>query len=245
MQQIEIIQNNVDRLLADRGLGMEGREPLVSQMLHHLYVAMDIYRYMTQEEKNKAGYWFRMFKNSYTLKNFLKERKRKRDKEKSPLHPSYKELEKEFKEKGQKKRERIGGGALDLDDDQMDFWDECKEYIDKPYSEQMVKNFFYYWAEKSKKNGKMLWQTKNSWNLRMRHAAWSKRSYNVIDEAAAIRLEKTKAKQGKEEQTSGQQQAIAAEREQANQEREAEIERSKAGAVSYEEWQRLRGKNRW
>ena len=73
MQQIEIIQNNVDRLLADKGLGMEGREPLVSQMLHHLYVAMDIYRYMTQEEKNKAGYWFRMFKNSYTLKNFLKE----------------------------------------------------------------------------------------------------------------------------------------------------------------------------
>ena len=60
------------------------------------------YRYMTQEEKNKARYWFRMFKNSYTMKNFLKERKRKRDKEKSPLHPSYKEIETEIKEKDQK-----------------------------------------------------------------------------------------------------------------------------------------------
>ena len=83
-----------------------------------------------------------MFKNSYTMKNFLKERKRKRDKEKSPLHPSYKEIETEIKEKDQKpplSKEKKESGFEGLDDDQMGFWDECKEYIDKPYSEQTLK----------------------------------------------------------------------------------------------------------
>ena len=95
----EEIKCNVDHVLSDRGLTVDYKEQAVRQLLYHLYIAIDIYRYMTFSEKNKAGFWYRTFKSSYRLTGFLKERKRKRDKEKSPLHPSYKERETEVKEK--------------------------------------------------------------------------------------------------------------------------------------------------
>ena len=88
---IDEMKRSIGHLLDDRGLTTDYKEPSVRLLLYHLYVAMDIYRYMTSSEKNKAGFWYRTFKNSYRLTGFLKERKRKRDKEKSPLHPSYKE----------------------------------------------------------------------------------------------------------------------------------------------------------
>ena len=99
MMNFEEIKCNVDHVLSDRGLTVDYKEQAVRQLLYHLYIAIDIYRYMTFSEKNKAGFWYRTFKSSYRL---LKERKRKRDKEKSPLHPSYKERETEVKEKAQK-----------------------------------------------------------------------------------------------------------------------------------------------
>ena len=87
MMNIDEIKCNISHLLEDRGLTREYKEQAVRLLLYHLYVAMDIYRYMTLSEKNKAGFWYRTFKNSYRLTGFLKERKRKRDKEKSPLTP--------------------------------------------------------------------------------------------------------------------------------------------------------------
>ena len=91
MTNIDETMNKIDSLLTDRGLTSEYKEQAVRHLLYHLYIALDIYRYMTCSEKNKAGYWYRMFRSSFSLTGFLKERKRKRDKEKSPLHPSYKE----------------------------------------------------------------------------------------------------------------------------------------------------------
>ena len=60
--------------------------------------------------------------DGYRLTGFLKERKRKRDKEKSPLHPSYKERETEVKEKAQKNI-YIAGREV--------FHQECLGYVDK------------------------------------------------------------------------------------------------------------------
>ena len=87
MTEIHEIEKKVDSLLTDRGMTEDRKEPAVRQLLHHIFVALDIYRYMTVAEKNKAGYWFRLFKGSYTLTGFLKERKRKRERKFSPLHP--------------------------------------------------------------------------------------------------------------------------------------------------------------
>ena len=49
-------------------------------------------------------------------------------------------------------------------------------------------------------------------------------------------------KQQKEQSDAKAQQEIAAQREEANARREAEIEQSKAGAVSYEEWLAMKEK---
>ena len=91
MMDNNLIERNVDQVLADKGLVKDYKDQTVRLLLYHLYTAIDIYRYMSTADKNKAGYWYRIFKGTYTLRNFLKERKRKREKEKSPLHPSYKE----------------------------------------------------------------------------------------------------------------------------------------------------------
>jgi Zn-dependent peptidase ImmA (M78 family) len=90
MIDIDFIKNNADQVLANKGLVKGCEDETVRQFLHHLYVAIYMYRYMNDAERNKAGYWYRIFKGTYTLRNFLKERKRKREKEKSPLHPSNK-----------------------------------------------------------------------------------------------------------------------------------------------------------
>ncbi len=93
---------------------------------NNLYFIIDIYRYMTIAEKNKSGYWFRLFRGSYTLRNFLKERKRKRDKEKSPLHPSYKK-ESGVKEKAQNnKKTNKSRGLVDFDGRKDAFRQECQ-----------------------------------------------------------------------------------------------------------------------
>ena len=86
----------------------------------------------------------------------------------------------------------------------------------------------------------MLWETKKSWNTKFRLAAWSKRSFEVNDQAANIRLQK--AKNGGKLQTTNtaEQQAIAAKREQDNAKLEQEIEERKAGAVSHEEYLRMK-----
>ena len=234
---IDEMKRSIGHLLDDRGLTTDYKEPSVRLLLYHLYVAMDIYRYMTSSEKNKAGFWYRTFKNSYRLTGFLKERKRKRDKEKSPLHPSYKERETEVKEKEEKTSQCVGQEFRDLTERQMAFWLELEQYVGK-YDRQTVLRFFYYWAEEDKRTGMMKYETLPSWNTRYRLAIWSKRSYEVDDQAAELRLAKAKGKQ--QAANTAVQQAIAAKREEDNEKLEREIAERKQGAVSYEEWLKIK-----
>jgi hypothetical protein len=114
----------------------------------------------------------------------------------------------------------------------MAFWLELEQYIGK-YDRQTVLRFFYYWAEEDKRSGLMKWETEKSWNTKYRLAIWSKRSFEVNDQAAALRLAKAKGK------TTPKQPTIdAAEREEANARLEREIAERKAGAVPYEEYLR-------
>ena len=227
---IDEIKCNISHLLEDRGLTREYKEPSVRLLLYHLYVAMDIYRYMTLSEKNKAGFWYRTFKNSYRLTGFLKERKRKRDKEKSPLHPSYKERETEVKEK-EEKIFFIAG--------REDFHQECLRYVGI-YDEQRLADFYNYWSE-ADSDGKMRFQKESYWNTERRLKRWMNNSYSADNTAAAIRLKRTRKKQTQEESAVNQrEQAIAAKREEDNARLEQEIEARKAGAVSYEEWLKMK-----
>ena len=227
MMNIAETKNKVDSVLADRGLVREYKEQAVRLLLYHLYIAIDIYRYMTFSEKNKAGFWYRTFKSSYRLTGFLKERKRKRDKEKSPLHPSYKERETEVKEKAQKYI-YIAGREV--------FHQECLGYVDK-YDEQRLADFYNYWSEVNEQTGKMRFEEQRYWNTERRLKRWMNTSYSADNSAAALRLKRTQKKQAP---SSNAEQQAAAKRAEDNARLEQEIEERKAGAVSYEEYLKMK-----
>ena len=231
---IEETKNTVNNQLVENGLKEDYKEPAVRHMLFHLCVAIDIYRHMTTAERFKAGYWYRNnFQNSYSLTGFFKERKKKREKKKSPLHPSYKE-DSGVVEKREETPSPIAGAKSNIESRQHAFWEACLKF-EPEYDRQLLLKFFCYWAEEVKGTGLMLWETKRSWNMKLRLKAWSKKSFEFDAKAAALRLERAKAKATPKQPTFD-----AAEREEANARLEREIAERKAGAVSYEEY--LKGK---
>ena len=230
MTNIEETMNNVDRILSDRGLSGEYKEQSVRLLLYHLYIALDIYRYMTFAEKNKAGYWYRIFRSSFSLTGFLKERKRKRDKEKSPLHPSYKEIETMFKEKGEKKRDSVADALSTLAERKEAFRQEIQAKYRDSYPLSVLCDFFYYWSEEDKETGKMLFEKQRTWNTEHRFKRWLTTSYNLDNAAAAIRLRRLKKKEP----------VRAAVREDNNARLEQEIAERKRNAVSYEEYLKMK-----
>ena len=165
-----------------------------------------------------------MFRSSFSLTGFLKERKRKRDKEKSPLHPSYKERETELKEKAQKNIYIAG---------REDFHQECLGYVGM-YDEQRLADFYNYWSEVNEKTGKMRFKEQRYWNTERRLKRWMNTSYSADNTAAAIRLKRTRKKKEPEQ---------VAEREDENTRLEQEIAERKRNAVSYEEWLKIKKLN--
>ena len=230
MTNIDETTNKIDSLLTDRGLTSEYKEQAVRQLLYHLYIALDIYRYMTCSEKNKAGYWYRMFRSSFSLTGFLKERKRKRDKEKSPLHPSYKERETMLKEKGEKKRDSVADALSTLEERKEAFRQEIQAKYRESYPLSVLCDFFYYWSEEDKETGKMLFEKQRTWNTEHRFRRWLTTSYNIDNAAAAIRLKRLKKKEPEREP----------EREQKQRQLEQEIAERKRNAVSYEEYLKMK-----
>ena len=227
MMQVEIIEQFVDRKLVDVGIKSDFEEQAVRLLLFHLCIAIDIYRHMTQAEKNKSGYWYREeLKNSFSLTGFLKERKRKRDKKKSPLHPSYKE-ESGVKDKAQKIIYIAGREA---------FHQECLGYVDK-YDEQRLADFYNYWSEVNEQTGKMRFEEQRYWNTERRLKRWMNTSYSADNSAAALRLKRTQKKQAP---SSTVEQQAAAKRAEDNEKLEREIAERKASAVSYEEYLKIK-----
>jgi hypothetical protein len=125
---------------------------------------------------------------------------------------------------------------------QEEFWNELLTF-EGTYDLRMLRSFYYYWAEKVTGRRKMRLELETSWDTQFRLAAWSKRSFNKNDEAAAIRLERAKnGGKAKRVADDAEQQAIAAKRAEDNAKLEREIAENKAGAVSYEEYIRRKNK---
>ena len=224
--QFEINEQTVDRQLVDAGMKSDHEEQAIRQMFFHLFCAIRYYRDMTYAEKNKAGFLYRTkFKNTYSLTGFFKERKRKRDKKGSPLHPSYKE-ESGVKDKAQKIIYIAGREA---------FHQECLSYVDK-YDEQRLADFYNYWSEVNEQTGKMRFKEQRYWNTERRLKRWMNTSYSVENTASALRLKRLTKKEP-------EQKAVAAKRDEDNARLEQEIEARKAGAVSYEEYLKMKEKN--
>ena len=118
---------------------------------------------------------------------------------------------------------------------QKAFWEACLNY-EPEYGRQLLLKFFCYWAEEVNGTGLMLWETKTSWSMRLRLKAWSKKSYQLDDQTAALRLERTEAKNTQKEPSP----LCTAEREDANERLFRQIEENKKAAVSREEWLRMK-----
>ena len=233
--QIELIEGMIANKLELSGMRNEGGEGQCRSLLYHLFTAVEIFRLMVPQEKETVAEWYQLFAKDFRVNLFLKELKSKKNKEKTAPAPHRKEKNK--KEKVQKTTHTTKGAASLFEIRQKAFWDACLKF-EPEYDRQLLLKFFCYWAEQVNGTELMLWETKKSWNMRLRLKAWSKKSYQLDDKAAALRLERAKGKA-----TAKQVTADAAEREDANARLEQEIEARKQGAVSYEEWLRIKKLN--
>jgi hypothetical protein len=224
------------------------QEQAVRLMLFHLCIAIDIYRHMTQAEKNKAGYWYReKLKNSFSITGFLKERrkerKRKRDKKISPLHPSYKE-ESGVEEKARYSHTHAKGDILSLEDEMKKrsdkFFHECMSFKGK-YDEQLLMDFYAYWKMPNRKTWRMRFEDEEYWDTEAQIYKFVNNPIAKAKTAADIKLKRTKGKKSAPMAVNTQElQAVAAERAEANARLEREIAERKAGAVPYEEYLKMK-----
>ena len=230
---VKQIDNYVDSLLEYNGLRRDTKQQRVRLLLHRLYTAVTMFGQMSDEEKLiVAAMEKKLGKNFSPIKICLKERKRRKDKEKIPPHPFRKE--KESKEKADK--------ILYIAERREAFHQVCLGYVGK-YDVKRLADFYRYWSEENPRTGKMRFEGKRYWNLDSRLERWMNTSYCSDNTAAEIRLDRTRKRQAKEsadneqqQAIAKQQQAIAAEREAENQQRELALEQSRQNSISLEEY---------
>ena len=240
MQECEkFLEAGIVRQLENNGL--KGGEKVlqdIKQLLTYGYMAVSIYREMSPEDRILASQWHKKFRRSYSLNKFLRERQRSSRKKSFPPAPPY--LDKEVQDKDENSSLSPARVRKTLQVRQEMFWNELLQYEGK-YDRQMLLAFYYYWAEKVTGRRKMKMEVMTSWDTEYRLAAWSKRSFNKNDEAAAIRLERAKKGGGKQpDANNAELKAIAAKRAEDNEKLEREIKERKAGAVSYEEYLKMK-----
>ncbi len=230
---VKQIDNYVDSLLEYNGLRRDTKQQRARLLLQHLYTAATMFSQMNDEEKLIiAAMEKKLGKNFSPIKICLKERKRRKDKEKIPPHPFRKE--KESKEKADK--------ILYIAERREAFHQLCLGYVGK-YDVKRLADFYRYWSEENPRTGKMRFEGKRYWNLDSRLERWMNTSYCSDNTAAEIRLDRTRKRQAKEsadneqqQAIAKQQQAIAAEREAENQQRELALEQSRQNSISLEEY---------
>ena len=230
---VKQIENYVDSLLEFNGLRRDTKEQHARLLLQHLYMAATMFGQMSDEEKLIiAAMEKKLGKIFSSMKICLKERKRRKDKEKIPPHPFRKE--KESKEKADK--------IIYIAERREAFHQKCLGYVGK-YDVKRLADFYRYWSEENPRTGKMKFEGKRYWNLDSRLERWMNTSYCSDNTAAEIRLDRTRKRQAKEsadneqqQAIAKQQQAIAAEREAENQQRELALEQSRQNSISLEEY---------
>ena len=235
--QIENLDIDIVRQLENNGLKKGDKEQQIKLLLTLTYMAVKMYWAMSPEDRVLVSEWHKKFARFYSLKNFLKERQRSSRKKSFPPAPPY--LDKEEQDKDEIPSLSPAREKRTLKVRQEMFWNELLQYEGK-YDRQMLLAFYYYWAEKVTGRRKMKMEVETSWETKHRLATWAQRSFNKNDEVAALRLERAKEKMTKQAATTAEQQAIAAKREEENARLEREIAERKAGAVSYEEYLKIK-----
>ena len=227
----DVIERYVDQLLEVNGIP-KGTEEQLRLLLSHLYTAVSMFQLLDADSKERVSGLMKILNYNFGAKLVLKERKRNKEKEKTPLHPSIKE--KETKEKDEKKTDCAKRNfSVSLDERKMAFLLDCQQFIEQ-YGKQVVDDFFNYWSEEDGPYGKMLFETKRTWNTAKRLYAWANNEFTCHTKAARFRLAKTK--QGRTPQPTAADQAAAKERQALETKWEIEREEMKKNAISYEEY---------
>lgn len=249
MLDLEKLKTFIESLLEFRGVvkGNENEQQLWHH-LYHLYLSAAIYTQMSESEKRTAVMLQKRLSSHFARINVkINQKKRKRKDEKEKISPTPLLIkEKEEKEKEQETTDRytredssFSKISDDLTNRRNVFRHQCLELRDK-YSDLELKAFYEYWTEEDSKSGKMRYEFEKTFNIGRRMKRWTNNRYSSSDAEANIRLVKTKQKQLSESSLSQQQQAITAEREDANERLEREIAERKQGAVSYEEYLKMK-----
>ena len=240
MMQVKKIEDYVDGVLEMRGLAREGKEQQVRLLLQRLYTAIQMYRLMRMDEKELVCDYNNRFTDVFSLKKFLKKGKKRKEKEKSPLHPSCKEREKKEKVQEITYIEGLGFDSV-VNGKQNEFWRTLLPFMEK-YGQSMLERFQAYWAAPVNGTTTLLWETKKSWSVSYRLKSWSKSHQELEAQVSEIRLERTRKKSAPQAGNDEGQKLLAAQREEANARLEQEIRARKQGAVSYEEYIRRKNK---
>ena len=231
--EIKKIEGYVRCLLESWALHEDGEERVVWETLHDLLMAVSRYELMSAAEKDMTTKLCKKLQYHFETKFSLKERKRKAKKENFPPNPLLKE--KQTKEK----EENAYIYVCDANDAKEAFRKECLSYVGK-YDTQLVTNFYNWYSTESPTTGRMRFQDELYWDTKKRLEVWVNNPISTNSVAASENLKKVRGKMRKEGDEERRSKALAAQREEANARREAEIEQSKAGAVSYEEWEAMK-----
>ena len=239
MTDYEKIESYIDDLLTVMGVDKDGEEQSLWLFLHHTCCAAAIYEVLDDGVKPVYNEALKRLNYFFSSKISLKQRKRRKEKENFPPHPLLKEKVKQ--EKGEKiiyTHTAVGETGIvfsDLDQRREAFKMECWARRDR-YDRELLANFFNYWSDVNPKTHMMRFEEEEYWDIDCRLPRWKNNSHTVADATAAIRLNKTKAKQTQEQQAEEQTKIVAAEREQENAEREAKTVQSKQEQMLTEDY---------
>ena len=234
-----------------QGLDVEDKERDLHSALYHGLIAVGIYAVLPPWFQQKFDEICNLISPTFRHKMKLKKVRRKSPKRKIPPTPPIKEntLLVERKETSLSAAGAKSSDGKEEIDEYKAFKAKVYEFNTK-YSQEMLDGFILYWCDVNQKNGKMRWQEARYFHIGRRLAKWSKTSYHLQDEAASIKLDRTKKVKKsepvnlqdrenvnitKQQEIASKQQEIAREREAANRKREEEQAEAKRGAVTMEE----------
>ena len=222
------------------GLFQERSQEPVKSLLRYLYAAVDIWMLLSPDDRRSVRNFNEFFEKERVVKLFLKELKSKKNKEKTAPAPHRKE--KTIKENSQKTHTQEERVAMDdLAMRKKTFHEECHQF-DARYGRDVVDDFYVYWSEESKRDGKMLWEYQRTWSTSKRLFKWSRNPISDAKKAAAIKLARAEKKSAPQAVNTQEEQALAAERAEDNEKLDREIAARKQGAVSYEEYLNMKSK---
>ena len=217
------IERYVSDLMTVSGVEKEGKEQNVGLALYHLLMSASLHDLMSDDEKDLFKALTKKLQFFFCTRLSLKERKRNKEKKIIPPNPLLKEKEKTEKEE---KPLSLKVGAKEA------FYRECQARLGQ-YDEQQLADFYNWWSEENEK-GQMRFQTERYWNIDNRLKRWVKNKYSAENTAAAMRLKRAKKQQAGDDELKVR--ALAAEREMADAQREAEMEKSREGQMTTAEY---------